>query len=281
MQLIDSGSEHQLCARAFKPDNTIIDIGDDVIFGTDKTVLMAGPCSVESEQQVMRAAAFLREKLNIKVFRAGAFKPRTSPYTFQGLTSKGLELLAKVRERFGMKIITEVKDSTHLDEVADVADIIQIGTKSMYIFTMLQRCGQLDKPILLKRGFMATIKEFLQAADFIMANGNPNVILCERGIRTFEPMTRFSMDICAAALVKELSHLPLVLDPSHAMGLAAQVPDVTNASAALGVDGLLVEVHPDPSVAKSDKDQQLDFDEFTRLVKSARNVCQAVGRNLI
>ena len=279
--IVDTGTEYQLCTRKFQEQNTIIDLGDDVVFGRGCTVMMAGPCSVESEDQVMRTAEFLRTKFDIKVFRAGAFKPRTSPYTFQGLTYEGLELLAKVRENFGMKIITEVKDTTHLDAVADVADIIQIGTKSMYNFSLLNFCGQLKQPIVLKRGFMTTIKEFLQAADFILSSGNSKVILCERGIRTFEPQTRFCLDVCSAALIKELSHLPVVLDPSHAMGIAAQVPLVAQSAAALGVDGLLIETHPDPANAKSDKEQALSFGEFSQMVSVLDKICTAVGRRLI
>jgi 3-deoxy-7-phosphoheptulonate synthase len=180
-----------------------------------------------------------------------------------------------------MKIITEVKDTTHLAEVAEVADIIQVGTKSMYNFSLLAMCGQLKQPIVLKRGFMTTIKEFLQAADFILCNGNPKVILCERGIRTFEPQTRFCLDVCSAALLKELSHLPVILDPSHAMGIAAQVPLVAQSAAALGIDGLLVETHPNPAKAKSDKEQALSFEEFSQMVQVLDKICTAVGRRLV
>ncbi|NER80026.1 MAG: 3-deoxy-7-phosphoheptulonate synthase [Leptolyngbya sp. SIO1D8] len=279
--VVEMGTEYQLCTRKFQNQDTVIDLGDGVVFGRGLTVMMAGPCSVESEDQVMRTAEFLRTKFDIKVFRAGAFKPRTSPYSFQGLAHEGLRLLEKVRDTFGMKIITEVKDTTHLAEVADVADIIQVGTKSMYNFSLLAMCGELKQPIVLKRGFMTTIKEFLQAADFILCNGNPKVILCERGIRSFEPQTRFCLDVCSAALMKELSHLPLVLDPSHAMGIAAQVPLVAQSAAALGIDGLLVETHPDPANAKSDKEQALSFEQFSQMVTVLDQICTAVGRRLV
>lgn len=279
--VVEMGADYQLCTRKFQEQDTVIDLGDGIVFGRGLTVMMAGPCAVESEEQVMRTAEFLRSKFDIKVFRAGAFKPRTSPYTFQGLADEGLNILAKVRDTFGMKIITEVKDSTHLHAVADVADIVQIGTKAMYNFSLLAMCGQLDCPIVLKRGFMTTIKEFLQAADFILSNGNPKVILCERGIRTFEPQTRFCLDVCAASLVKELSHLPVVMDPSHAMGIAAQVPLVAQSAAALGVDGLLIETHPDPANAKSDKEQALSFDQFGQMVPVLDKICTAVGRRLV
>jgi 3-deoxy-7-phosphoheptulonate synthase len=280
-EIIETGTEYQLCTRKYQSTNTVVDLGDGITFGSDRTVLMAGPCAVESEIQIMQTAEFLCKNFNVKVLRAGAFKPRTSPYSFQGLTEHGLRLLEKVREQFGLKIITEVKDTTHLDMVADIADIVQIGTKAMYNFSLLTFCGKLNKPILLKRGFMSTIKEFLQAADFILVNGNPNVILCERGIRTFEPQTRFSLDVCSAALLKEVSHLPLVLDPSHAIGLAAQVPEVAQAAAALGVDGLLIEIHPNPSQAKSDREQALSFTQFNKMVPVLKNICIAVNRVLV
>jgi 3-deoxy-7-phosphoheptulonate synthase len=279
--VVDVGTEYQLCTRKFKSEDTIIDLGNDIVFGRGATVMMAGPCAVESEDQVMRTAEFLRSKFDIKVFRAGAFKPRTSPYSFQGLADEGLRLLDKVRDTFGMKIITEVKDTTHLDAVAEVADIVQIGTKSMYNFSLLARCGELDKPIVLKRGFMTNLKEFLQAADFILCSGNPRVMLCERGIRTFETQTRFCLDVCSAALLKELSHLPIVLDPSHAMGIAAQVPLVAQSAAALGIDGLLIETHPDPENAKSDKEQALSFETFGQMIPVLDKICTAVGRRLI
>jgi 3-deoxy-7-phosphoheptulonate synthase len=280
-RVVNTGSEYQLCTRAYRPENTIIDLGDGLVFGANKTIMMAGPCAVESEDQVMRTAEFLSSKFNIRVFRAGAFKPRTSPYSFQGMEEEGLKLLQKVRDRFGMKIITEVKDDSHLDAVADIADIVQIGTKSMYLFNMLVHCGKLKIPVLLKRGFMATIKEFLQGADFIISNGNPKVILCERGIRTFEPTTRFSLDVCSAAMLKQISHLPLVIDPSHAVGIASGVGLVAQAGAALEVDGMLVETHPDPDNAKSDKEQALSFEQFTNLMKKLKPICEAVGRELI
>jgi len=278
---VSISTEYQLSTRKFQKSNTIITISEDILFGGNNTVMMAGPCAVESEKQVMDTAEFLVKNFDIKVFRAGAFKPRTSPYSFQGLEKEGIRLLEKVRKEFDMKIITEVKDEGHLEAVADVADIIQIGTKSMYLFNMLAHCGKIDKPILLKRGFMATLKEFLQAADFIMANGNPNVILCERGIRTFEPLTRFSLDICSAALLKEISHLPIVLDPSHAMGRSNQVPLVAQAAAALEIDGLLIETHPNPLEAKSDKEQALSFDQFSLMMSKVKNICNSVNRKLV
>jgi len=281
IEVIDFDTEYQLSTRKFKKENTVIELDDEIIFGKNKTIMMAGPCSVESKDQAFKTAEYLKKKHNIKIFRAGAFKPRTSPYSFQGLRNKGLEILDMVRKEFNVKIITEVKDSTHLKEVAEVADIIQIGTKAMFDFSLLEMCGKLEKPILLKRGFMATIKEFLQCADFIMSNGNENVILCERGIRTFETMTRFSLDICSAALIKKISHLPLVLDPSHAIGIADYVGDMSVAASALGIDGLLIETHPNPEKALSDKEQALSFDQFTDLYNRSKKVCSAVDKILV
>jgi len=281
INIMNFESEYQLSTRGFRKKNTEIKITKDVIFGRNNTIMMAGPCSVESKDQAFKTAEYLKKKHNIKIFRAGAFKPRTSPYTFQGLKNNGLKILDDVRNQFNVKIITEVKDSTHLDEVASVADIIQIGTKSMFDFSLLEMCGKIKKPILLKRGFMATVKEFLQCADFIMSNGNSNVILCERGVRTFETITRFSLDVCSAALLKKISHLPLVLDPSHAIGLSDYVGDVAVSAAALGIDGLLVETHPNPKVALSDKEQALSFKQFSELYKRTKKVCKAVNKQLI
>lgn len=274
-------TEYQLSSRNFKKENTKIRLSKNIIFGDKKTIMMAGPCTVESKEQVFKTAEFLKKKHNIKIFRAGAFKPRTSPYAFQGLEDQGLQILADVKKKFDLKIITEVKDSSHLNDVAEVADIIQIGTKSMFDFTLLEKCGKINRPILLKRGFMSTIKEFLQCADFIMANGNENVILCERGIRTFEPMTRFCLDLCSATIIKKISHLPLVLDPSHAIGLSEHVSDMAAVSSALGVDGLLIETHPNPEQAKCDKEQALTFKQFTELYKKSKKICLAVNKELI
>ena len=274
-------TEYQLCSSEFRKEKTIIKLSDDICFGSKSTIMMAGPCTVESKDQTFKTAEFLKENFNIKVFRAGAFKPRTSPYSFQGLKDEGLKILDEVKKKFDVKIITEVKDSSHLHEVSQVADIIQVGTKSMFDFQLLEDCGKLSNPILLKRSFMSTIKEFLQCADFIMSNGNQNVILCERGIRSFEPSTRFTLDVCSAATLKEISHLPIVLDPSHAIGIAKYVSDISAVSSALGVDGLLIETHPDPESALCDKDQALSFKQFTSLYNKSQKVCNAVGRELI
>ena len=213
--------------------------------------------------------------------RAGAFKPRTSPYTFQGMGLDGLKLLAKMRDKYGFGIVTEVRDATNVEEIIEYADVIQIGAKAMYDHGILRRCGKARKPILLKRGFGATLQEFVQCAEFILSGGNDQVMLCERGIRTFETKTRFTLDLCGASYLKEYTNLPVILDPSHAMGYAYGVPDLSRACVAMGVDGILVEVHPNPKVAKSDASQQLDHAAFRDLMKTLHPIAAAVSRKLV
>ena len=271
----------QLASKQYQATKREIKIGDFSIGGkTNNSVVITGPCSVESEEQI-ESAAQLCVELGVKVLRAGAYKPRTSPYTFQGLGLEGLKLLDKMRSRYGLKIITEVRDSTHADEVIEYADIIQVGAKSMYDHGILRKCGKSKKPILLKRGFGTTLQEFVQSAEFILSGGNPNVILCERGIRTFETKTRFTLDLCGAAWLKEYTNLPIILDPSHAIGYAYGVPDLARSCMALGIDGLLIESHPNPKVAKSDADQQLNFEEFRALHASLKKVGDAVGYKVV
>jgi 3-deoxy-7-phosphoheptulonate synthase len=271
----------QLASRAWKKETRTIDINGIKIGGsTNHTALIAGPCSVESEEQIEQSAQLLKE-LGISTLRAGAYKPRTSPYTFQGMGIDGLKLLAKMREKYGFNIITEVRDATQVEDIIEYADIIQIGAKSMYDHGILRRCGKTQKPVLLKRGFGSTLQEFVQCAEFILSGGNPNVILCERGIRTFETKTRFTLDLCGAAWMKANTNLPVILDPSHAIGYAYGVPDLARACCAMGVDGLLIEVHPNPKVAKSDASQQLDHDEFRALTGSLKKVADAIGRKIV
>ncbi|MBI3511715.1 MAG: 3-deoxy-7-phosphoheptulonate synthase [Bacteroidetes bacterium] len=271
----------QLSSRAWKKETRTVKFGNTTIGGhTNHTALIAGPCSVESEEQIEQSAQLLKE-LGISTLRAGAYKPRTSPYTFQGMGIDGLKLLAKMREKYGFNIITEVRDATQVEDIIAYADIIQIGAKSMYDHGILKRCGKTQKPVLLKRGFGTTLQEFLQCAEFILAGGNPNVILCERGIRTFETKTRFTLDLCGAAWMKQYSNLPIILDPSHAIGYAYGVPDLARACCAMGVDGLLIEVHPNPKVAKSDASQQLNHDEFRVLANSLKAVANSIGRKII
>lgn len=275
-------SDIQLASRDYESATREIKIADNLSIGgaTNYTLMITGPCSVESEEQIDTVAKFCVEQ-NVKVLRAGCYKPRTSPYTFQGLGQKGLILLAKMRDKYGLKIITEVKDATHVEDVIEFTDIIQIGAKAMYDHGILKACSKINKPIVLKRGFGSTLQEFVQSAEFIMSGGNMNVALCERGIRTFESKTRFTLDLCGVAYLKEKTNLPIILDPSHAMGYAYGVPDLTRACVAMGIDGLLIETHPNPKEAKSDASQQLNFEEFAAMKKSLDNVAKAVGRKIV
>ncbi len=271
----------QLASKKYIPGKRSIRIGENYIGGDSGNVLITiGPCSVESEEQITQSAEFVK-KMGLKSLRGGCFKPRTSPYTFQGLGVKGLELLNKMRRLYGYTIITEVRDSSHVDDVIDYADVIQIGAKAMYDHGILRKCGKTQKPVLLKRGFGTTLQEFVQAAEFILSGGNPNVMLCERGIRTFETKTRFTLDLCGAAYLKENTNLPVILDPSHAMGYAYGVPDLARACMAMGVDGLLIEVHPNPSVALSDASQQLTHQQFEALFETLKPIATAINRTII
>ena len=271
----------QLGSRKYLPETRTVKFGSSQVGGsTGNTVVIGGPCSVESEDQI-RSAASLMKELGISTLRAGAYKPRTSPYSFQGMGLEGLKLLAKMRDEFKLNIITEVRDATQIDDIIEYADIIQVGAKSMYDHGILKKCGKAKQPVLLKRGFGTTLQEFVQAAEFILSGGNQNVMLCERGIRTFETKTRFTLDLCGVAYLKEHTNLPLILDPSHAMGYAYGVADLSRACVAMGVDGLLVEVHPNPKVAKSDASQQLDYPQFKELLGTLRPIASAIGRNII
>jgi 3-deoxy-7-phosphoheptulonate synthase len=271
----------QIASAKYMHQKRSIKIGGKSIGGTSRNVLLAiGPCSVESEEQIQKSASLLKE-LGLSTMRAGSFKPRTSPYTFQGMGLEGLKLLDKVRQQYGFNIITEVRDSTHVDDIIAFADIIQIGAKSMYDHGILRKCGKTNKPVLLKRGFGTNLQEFVQASEFILSGGNENVILCERGIRTFETKTRFTLDLCGAAYLKENTNLPLVLDPSHAMGYAYGVPDLARACMAMDIEGLLIEVHPDPTQAQSDASQQLNHPQFRDLFQSLKLIAKAVNRDII
>lgn len=274
-------SDIQLASRTYNDNKKEIDLGMVKIGGeTNNTVLIAGPCSVESKAQIEQCAEHL-VGLGLKTLRAGCYKPRTSPYSFQGLGLEGLKLLAHAREKYGLKVVTEVRDFSHVHHVIEYTDVIQIGAKSMYDHGILKACGKQNKPVLLKRGFGTTIQEFVQCAEFILSSGNPNVILCERGIRTFENKSRFTLDLCGAAYLKEKVNLPIILDPSHAMGITYGIPDLARACTAMKIDGLLVEMHPNPSVAKSDAAQQLNFNEFEDLFESLQPVAKAVGNTIV
>ncbi len=274
-------TDMQLSSRQYLNETREIKMAGTVIGGnTKKTLVIIGPCSVESEQQIEKTAGLIKS-LGLKMMRAGSYKPRTSPYTFQGMGLDGLKLLAKIRDKYGIPFITEVRDNTHVDVVIEYADAIQIGAKSMYDHSILRKCGKTNKPVLLKRGFGTTVQEFVQASEFILSEGNENVILCERGIRTFETKSRFTLDLCGVAWLKENSNLPIVLDPSHAMGYAFGVPDLTRACLAMGVDGLLIEVHPEPAIAKSDASQQLNHAVFEELFATLKPIAKAIGRELL
>lgn len=269
---------YKLVGRELKPEDTVVEI-DDVKVGGKKLVVMAGPCAVESEEQLLITAQKVREA-GACILRGGAFKPRTSPYSFQGLEEEGLKILSEVSKATGLKVITEVVDTRDVEMVSRYADILQIGARNMQNFRLLSECGMSGKPVLLKRGLSATIEEWLMAAEYILAAGNNRVILCERGIRTYETSTRNTLDITAIPVVKELSHLPIVVDPSHATGNWKWVEAVSRASIAAGADGLVVEVHPNPDAAFSDGPQSLKPEKFANMMEGLRPIAAAVGREL-
>ncbi|HLU87004.1 MAG TPA: 3-deoxy-7-phosphoheptulonate synthase [Taishania sp.] len=271
----------QLASRTYQRETRTIQLGNVAIGGNTKnTVLIGGPCSVESEEQI-RSSSELIKSLNLSVLRGGCYKPRTSPYSFQGLGLEGLKLLAKMREDYGLAVITEARDATHIDEIIEYTDIIQVGAKAMYDQGILRACAKTTKPVLIKRGFGTTLQEFVQASEFVLSGGNPNVVLCERGIRTFETKTRFTLDLCGVAWLQEYTNLPVILDPSHAMGYAYGVAPLAKACTAMGIDGLLIEAHPNPKVAKSDASQQLTHEAFVQLKKELEVVAGAVGYQIV
>jgi 3-deoxy-7-phosphoheptulonate synthase len=268
----------KLASREVQPQKTVVRVGDLAI-GGERVCIMAGPCSVESEEQILATAALVREA-GATVLRGGAFKPRTSPYAFQGLEEEGLKLLAKARAATGLKIVTEVVKPEDVDLVAEYADILQVGARNNQNFALLKRCGEVKKPVLFKRGMATTIKEYLQAAEYILAEGNYAVILCERGIRTFETATRFTLDLNAVPVLNELTHLPVIVDPSHGTGRWSYVKAMAKAAIAAGADGLIVEVHPNPAEALSDGPQSLRPAIFKELMAELKLVAAAVGRTL-
>jgi 3-deoxy-7-phosphoheptulonate synthase len=267
---------YKLASREFRPKSTIVNCGG-VKIGGERIVVMAGPCAVESESQLMQAAEAVK-KAGASILRGGAFKPRTSPFSFQGLQKKGLELLAKAREKFKMPVVTEVVDPHDVDLVSSYADMLQIGSRNMQNFALLTNAGKSRCPVVLKRGFSCTITEWLTAADYLLADGKNQVVLCERGIRTFEDSIRFSLDISAIPVLKKNSHLPVIVDPSHAAGHYSLVPAIAKAAVAAGADGLLIEVHPNPKEALVDGLQSLSLSDFTRLMDELRPIAKTVGR---
>lgn len=271
----------QLASKTYQSAKRSVKIGDITIGGTtNNTILIGGPCSVESEDQIRQSAELIKG-LGLSSLRGGCYKPRTSPYSFQGMGLEGLKLLAKMREEFGLSVVTEARDATHIDEIIEYSDVVQVGAKAMYDQGILRACAKSNRTILIKRGFGSTLKEFAQAAEFVLSGGNDQVILCERGLRTFETSTRFTLDLCGVAWLQEHINLPIILDPSHAMGLAYGVTPLAKACVAMGIDGLLIETHPNPKVAKSDAAQQLDHNEFKEMINQVKPVAAAVGYKIV
>jgi 3-deoxy-7-phosphoheptulonate synthase len=270
---------YKLAGRSFRPQGTLINFPNGVKIGADQVVVMAGPCSVESQEQLFTVAEQV-SKAGARALRGGAFKPRTSPYSFQGLGLEALKLLREAGDRFGMLVISEVMEISQIAMMLPYVDILQVGARNMQNFNLLRELGKIKKPIMLKRGIAATLEELLLSAEYIMSGGNYDVILCERGIRTFETYTRNTLDISAIPIIHKLSHLPMASDPSHGTGLRDKVPPMARASVAAGADVLLIEVHPDPDKALSDGAQSLYPDQFEQLMDELRMIAPAVGRKL-
>ncbi len=270
---------YKLASRETKPEESVIEVAGGIQVGGKKIVVMAGPCSIESKEQILTTARAVK-KAGADVLRGGAFKPRTSPYSFQGLAEEGLRLLAEAREKTGLAVVTEVMEVHDIELVSEYADILQIGARNVQNFALLKKLGKAGKPILLKRGMMTTVTEFLMSAEYILSEGNPNVILCERGIRTFETSTRNTLDLSAVPVIKEKTHLPIIVDPSHGTGYWQYVIPMSYAAIAAGADGLMIEVHPHPEDAMSDGGQSLKPDKFAELMKNLSGFAQAAGREI-
>lgn len=270
--------DYKLVNREFKPEDTIIDVGGAKIGGNHLAV-MAGPCAVESIEQLREAAQYVKAS-GAQFLRGGAFKPRTSPYAFQGLEVKGLEMLAKVGQETGLKIVTEIMDASAIDAVCEYADVLQIGARNMQNFYLLKEVGKTNKPVLLKRGLAATVSEWLNAAEYIMSEGNFNVIFCERGIRTYETVTRNTLDLSAVVAIKAASHLPIIVDPSHGTGVRNMVLPMGRGAIAVGADGLMVEMHPNPSKALCDGKQSLTPSDFENFMAEMRRTASFMGKTL-
>ncbi len=279
-QVIPVLAPYKLVSREFKPQNTVVNIREGVSFGQEKIMVIAGPCSIESREQFSKVAEKVKQS-GAHLLRGGAFKPRSSPYSFQGLGEEGLKILQEASEKFDIPTVTEVMDTRDVALVAKYTDVFQIGARNMQNFNLLKEVGQTQKPVILKRGLSATVEELLMSAEYILSGGNFNVILCERGIRTFETATRNTLDLSMVPLVKMLSHLPVVVDPSHATGKWALVAPLSKAAIACGCDGLVVEVHANPEEALSDGPQQLIPAKFDHLMKELGSIAGAVGRSLL
>jgi len=278
-EIIHVSKPYKQVSREWKQDNTLVRIAPGVVFGGEEIQIIAGPCSVESEEQIVQAARIVRAA-GATALRGGAFKPRSSPYSFQGMGKRGLELLALARRETGLPIVTEALDEEGLHHVAEVADCVQIGARNMQNYSLLRAAGRAGKPVLLKRGMAATITDLLMSAEYILAEGNEQVILCERGIRSFDTMTRNLFDLTAIPLVQKLSHLPIIADPSHGTGLRDKVTPMGRAAIAAGADGIIVEVHPNPDRALSDGAQSLYPEQFGSLVDEVRAIASAIGRRV-
>ena len=278
-QVIHVSKPFKQVSREWKPETTQVQLAPGVVVGGTDVVVIAGPCSVESEQQIVTAARAVRAA-GATALRGGAFKPRSSPYSFQGLGVKGLQLLSLAKRETGLAIVSEAMDEAQCELVAEHADCIQIGARNMQNYSLLRAVGRLGKPVLLKRGMAATIHELLLSAEYILAEGNPNVILCERGVRSFDNVTRNMFDLNAIPIVQKLSHLPIIADPSHATGLRDKVTPMARAAVAAGADGVMVEVHPTPERALSDGAQSLYPEQFTRLMMELRLIAEAIGRRV-
>ncbi len=278
-EIIHVSKPYKQVSREWRDENTLVTIAPGVTFGGSDVQIIAGPCSVESREQMMTAAHAVK-KAGANMIRGGAYKPRTSPYDFQGLGQEALHILDEVRRETGLPVVTEVMSTEDVDTICEHVDMLQIGARNMQNYALLRRLAKVNKPLLLKRGPSATVKEWLLAAEYLLSGGNPNVVLCERGIKTFETETRNTIDLAGIALAKELSHLPVIADPSHGTGRPSLIPPVSRAALALGADGLIVEVHPCPERAYSDGPQSLYPDQFARLVTELRAIGAAIGRSV-
>lgn len=269
---------YKFASRTWKREDTVIDV-EGVKVGGNEVVIMAGPCSVESEEQMETTAALVAAQGG-SFLRGGAFKPRSSPYSFQGLGEDGLKIMREAADRHGLRVITEVMEAGHIDLIEKYTDVFQVGARNMQNFSLLKDLGRTSKPVFLKRGLSARLEEWLMSAEYVLAHGNPNVILCERGIRTFETYTRNTLDLSAVPIVKKRSHLPIIVDPSHGVGIRDKVIPMARAAIAVGADGLMIEVHPDPAHAFSDGPQSLYFDQFVELMGQIRKIAEVLGREV-
>lgn len=279
LEVIPVSHSYKQVSREWRDEDTVVELANGTRIGGKEIAIMAGPCAVESEEQILGIAKILKG-MGATILRGGAFKPRSSPYSFQGLGVEGLKLLAKAREQTGMALVTEALDVESADQVAEYADILQVGARNMQNYPLLRKVGRIGKPVLLKRGMSATIEELLLAAEYVLAEGNPNIILCERGIRSFDTQTRNLLDLSAIPVVKALSHLPIIADPSHGTGVRNKVTPMARAAVAAGADGLIVEVHPDPNHALSDGAQSLYPEQFGELMDQIRVIAKAIDREI-